>query len=150
MNGRGTLWRKAWRELVARSSDALIRFTHHGRQGADSLLEEFPRWGLVAGEIEETEHDVVVSFELPGIRKEDCQITLDGNLLTLRGEKHFARNERKSSYHVMERAYGSFERTIALPRDVVADKAQASYRDGVMTIRLPKVATASSRFIPVS
>jgi len=66
------------------------------------------------------------------MEKEDCRITIEDNMLHLSGEKHFERETSDSTYHVMERAYGAFQRTIPLPRNVDADKAEASYRNGVL------------------
>ena len=88
--------------------------------------------------------------EVPGMQKEDCRITIEDNLLCLSGEKRFERETSGSTYHVMERAYGAFQRTIPLPRNVDADKAEASYKNGVLSIRLPKVAGENSRTITVS
>ena len=81
---------------------------------------------------------MLVRIELPGMDKDDCQITIEGNTLHLSGEKRFERETSDSTYHVMERAYGSFQRAIPLPRNVNIDKAQASFKNGVLTVRLPK------------
>lgn len=142
---------EGWRELLSRSSHALTPFTRHkeeGPQGDD--LATFPRWGLVSGDLEETARDVVVRVELPGMDKADCRVTIDGNLLRLSGEKRFEREAHDSTYHVMERAYGAFERVIPLPRSVDVDKAEASFRNGVLTVRLPKGASDKARAIQVS
>lgn len=143
---------EGWREMFSRGSDALTHFVHgkEEKHPKGSLLAPFPRWSLLAGEVEETEKEIVVRLELPGMQKEDCQVTVDGPLLYISGEKHAERSSRDSTYHVMERAYGSFQRTIALPRNVFADKAKASYKNGVMTIRLPKTNGAKSHDVPVS
>lgn len=140
-----------WHELLSRSGNALTPFTRAGKRKRkeEQALEGFPRWSLLAGELEETRDDVVVRVELPGLDKEDCAITIDGNLLTIRGEKRFERETRDSTYHVMERAYGAFERAIPLPRSVQADKASASFRNGVLTVRLPKGEQDAVRSIPV-
>lgn len=84
------------------------------------------------------------------MEKEECRIMIEGNLLYLSGEKRFERETSDSTYYVMERAYGAFQRTISLPRNVDAEKAEASYRNGVLNIRLPKVADEKSKTIPVS
>lgn len=110
--------------------------------------QQRPRRARLAGEVEETEKEIVVRLELTGMQKEDCQITVDGNVLYVSGEKHAERSSRDSTYHVMERACGSFQRTIALPRNVFADKAKASYKNGVMTVRLPKSNGEKSHDIP--
>ena len=143
---------EGWRELLGRSSAALTHFT----PGKDEppaqgrLVNRYPSWGLLAGELEETGKDVVVRVELPGMEKADCEITLEGNLLQIRGEKRFESQTTDSTYHVMERAYGFFQRSIPLPRNVTIDKAEATFRNGVLTVRLPKEGPDRSRLIRVS
>lgn len=144
---------EGWRELLSRSSDALTHFSRSNKgevQPEGGALASFPRWSLLAGEVEETDREIVVRVEAPGMEKEDCRITIEGNMLHLSGEKRYARETRDSTYHVMERAYGAFRRTIPLPRNVDAEKAEASYRNGVLSVRLPKVASEKGRSIPVS
>jgi HSP20 family protein len=143
---------EGWRELLSRSGDALTHFTRHKDEGQkeSSELATFPSWSLLAGELEETPKDVMVRLELPGMDKDDCQITIEGNMLHLSGEKRFERETHDSTYHVMERAYGSFQRSIPLPRNVNIDKAQASFKNGVLTIRLPKEGGGDAKSIPVS
>ena len=147
---------EGWRELLTRSSEALTHFKRD--HGADELVETssgsapatFPRWSLLAGEVEETGKDVVVRVELPGMDKDDCSITIEGNTLYIAGEKRFESETIDSTYHIMERAYGAFQRAIPLPRNVDIDNAVASYKNGVLTIRLPKVGAETAKTIPVS
>jgi HSP20 family protein len=145
---------EGWRELVHHGSDALTHFTHRKDEEKESeAAATFPalrNWGLLAGEVEETDSEIVVRVEAPGMEKKDCEITIDGNMLYLRGEKRFERATRDSTYHVMERAYGIFERAIPLPQDVDSDKAEATYTSGVLTIRLPKSGSGKGRVVPVS
>jgi HSP20 family protein len=110
----------------------------------------FPSWSLLAGELEETAKDVLVRVELPGMDKDDCQISIEGNVLYLSGEKRFERETESSTYHVMERAYGAFQRAIPLPRNVNIDQAEASFKNGVLTVRLPKVGGDKVKSITVS
>jgi len=128
-----------WRELVNRSSAALTHFSRD-RNGVQEggMLAGFPSWSLLAGEVEETDKDILVRVEVPGLDKKDCRITIEGNTLCVSGEKHYERETRNSTYHVMERAYGAFRRNIPLPCNVDADRAEAHYRNGVLNIRLPK------------
>ena len=143
---------EGWRELLSRSNNALTHFSRSkdAEQAESSELATFPRWSLLAGEVEETEKEIVVSVEVPGMEKEDCRITIEGNTLYLSGEKHFERETQDSTYHVMERAYGAFQRSIPLPRNVDIDKADASYKNGVLTVRLPKANWESAKSIKVS
>ena len=146
---------EGWRELLNHSSEALTQFTRHKSEEHDEhdagdMRPAFPRWSLLAGEIEETDKEIVVRVELPGMEKEDCHITIDGGMLYLRGEKRFERTTQDSTYHVMERAYGAFQRAIPLPRNVDTNDAQASYKNGVLTVRLPKLGGEKGRTIPIS
>lgn len=84
------------------------------------------------------------------MEKKDCRITVEDGVLYLSGEKRYERDTHDSTYHVMERAYGAFQRTIPLPRNVDADNAEASYRDGVLSIRLRKVNGENSRTVRVT
>ena len=142
---------EGWHELLSRSGNALTHFTRRkDEQDESSELATFPRWSLLAGELEETRKDVVVRVELPGMDKDDCKITIEGNMLHLSGEKRFERETDDSTYHVMERAYGAFQRSIPLPRNVNIDKAEASFKNGVLTVRLPKEGSDKAKSIPVS
>jgi HSP20 family protein len=154
---------EGWRELAHHSSDALTHFVHrkdeeHKEQGAPSPYSSqypsrypsFRNWGLLAGDMEETDKEIVVRIEAPGMDKKDCQITIEGNMLYLKGEKRFERTRDDSTYHVMERAYGVFQRAIPLPREVDADNAEADYTNGVLTVRLPKRGGEKGRLLPVS
>lgn len=141
-----------WRELLSRSSHALTHFTRHKDDGQDrnNELVAFPDWSLLAGEMEETATDIFVRVELPGLDKKDCQIEIEDNVLYLSGEKRFERETKDSTYHVMERAYGAFERAIPLPRNVAIGKTEASFKNGVLTVRLPKEGGEVGKSIPVS
>lgn len=134
---------EGWRELVNRSSTALTRFFPHradaGPAESGQAASAFPRWGLLAGEVVDTGEAVVVTIEVPGISREDCDVRVEEDgTLRIRGEKRYDREHVGESYYLMERAYGSFERVIPLPAAVDADSAKATYRDGVLKIELAK------------
>ena len=147
---------EGWRELLTRSSEALTHFKRNNGAGDQvetshsGALATFPRWSLLAGEVEETGKDVVVRVELPGMDKDDCSITIEGNTLYIAGEKLFESETIDSTYHIMERAYGAFQRAIPLPRNVDIDSAEAGFKNGVLTIRLPKVGADTAKTIRVS
>jgi HSP20 family protein len=150
---------EGWRELVHHGSDALTHFSRHKdeesqkdeQRASPGAHPTFPNWSLLAGEIEETDKEIVVRVELPGMEKEDCNVTIDGRMLYVRGEKRLERSRDDSVYHITERAYGIFERAIPLPRNVDSDNANANYKNGVLTITLPKLGgDAKGRLIPVS
>jgi len=92
---------------------------------------------------------VKIVAELPGVKPEDVKLSLENSLLTIRGEKKQEAEERTERGHRYERSYGSFERTFMLPSTVDADKISAEYRNGVLTIAVPKAERARPREIPV-
>ncbi len=92
---------------------------------------------------------VKIVAEVPGVRPEDVKLTLENNLLTIRGEKKQEAEEKSERVHRYERSYGTFERAFALPGTVDADKIQANYENGVLTVTLPKAERARPREIPV-
>jgi HSP20 family protein len=148
-------WRtsaEGWRELLHHSSEALTHFTHRKEKHADesTWLDNFPQWGLLAGEIEETEKEVVVRMEVPGMSREDCRIMTEGSTLCITGEKQSEREEHGSTYHMNERAYGSFQRSIPLPGYVDIDNAKASCKNGVLTVRMPKISSKLPKTIRVN
>ena len=100
-------------------------------------------------DIAERESEYVVKVELPGVSKDDVRITLEDALLTIRGEKKQEKESKEASYHRMERSYGSFQRSFTLPASVKADKIEASYRDGILTVTLPKADEARRKQIEV-
>ncbi len=91
----------------------------------------------------------VIKAELPGVEKNNVKITLQENLLTIRGEKKQEKEEKDMNVHRVERAYGAFERSFSLPTTVKSDKIDASFRDGVLTVTLPKVEEAKPKEIEV-
>lgn len=97
----------------------------------------------------ETKDDLHVTFELPGIREKEVQVTITGDLLTVKGERKWEKELKDESYHRMERVYGTFERAVPLPFPVQADKVKATYRDGVLDIRLPKADEVKPREIKI-
>ncbi len=134
-----------WRELLSRCSNALVHFERSGNGNDD----QFPRWSLMNAEVEETPAELVVRLEMPGVGKESFSIRVVGNTLFIRGEKRWLRESEGSTYHLVERAYGTFERTIVLPKNVDSEKSQASYVDGILSVRLPKAVSETVRNIPV-
>ena len=88
---------------------------------------------------------VILSSELPGMTKDDIEITLTDDRVTLAGEKKKEEKTEKKDYYRLERTYGSFKRTIRLPAEVQTDKAKASFKDGVLKIRIPKTEAAKRK-----
>jgi HSP20 family protein len=86
---------------------------------------------------------------LPGLKAEDVQISVTGDTLTLRGETKQEAEKKEATYHLRERRYGTFERTIRLPTDVMTDKAKAEFEDGILTVTLPKAETVKPKTISI-
>lgn len=96
-------------------------------------------------DVSETDDAVEVSVELPGIDEKDIDISLNNDVLTIRGEKKAEREEKKKGYYLSERSYGSFHRSIPLPPGVDSEKADAQFKKGVLTVSLPKTPEAQEK-----
>ena len=122
----------------------------------DSFFEERPRrkveevgeW-LPSLDVSETKNDLVVKAELPGIDPKDIDISLSDCVLTIKGEKKQGKEEKEENYHLIERSYGSFTRSVRLPGDVQSDKITASYKNGVLRVTLPKSEEAKKKEIKI-
>ena len=102
-----------------------------------------------AVDVAEEDDAYVVKVELPGVNKEDVKITLESNILTIRGEKKAENDVQQKNYHRTERTYGSFQRSFTLPTIVKNDKIDAVYKDGILTVSLPKAEEAKPKQIEV-
>ena len=113
----------------------------------DPLAFPQPVGWFPAVEITESANELTMTAELPGLDREDIKIDLDANMLTLRGEKREARMEegKEKEYHIEERMYGAFQRSFTLPLTVDSEKITADFEKGVLTVRLPKSASARPR-----
>lgn len=141
---------EGWREVLTRSSGALTHFIRTAKPTKDdSAQEPFPQWSLLASEVWETAQSVIVRIEMPGMNKEDIDVSIGQSGLRIRGEKHSAGEHQDRRYHLMERAFGRFERTIALPANVDAARAEVSYKDGIITVIAPKTEAAPPTRLPV-
>lgn len=100
-------------------------------------------------DISEESDKLVMTVELPGVDKKDVKISLHDNVLTIEGQKSRQAEEQKDKYYRCERSYGKFSRSFTIPTKVVADKIDAGYKDGILTITLPKVEEAQPRQIQI-
>jgi HSP20 family protein len=100
-------------------------------------------------DIEEQPDRYTVHVELPGMKLEDIKITLEDNRLVIRGEKTRTEEQKNATYHKVERVYGTFERSFTLNHAVKSDKIEATFRDGVLEVTIPKAEEAKAREIPV-
>jgi HSP20 family protein len=130
---------EGWREVFSRSSGALTHFVRASTQGrGDPAQENFPSWGMLASESWETAQSVIVRLEIPGMSKEDIDVSIHRGSLWIRGEKRSGGDPQGRLYHLMERAFGRFERSIPLPANINAADAEVSYQNGVVTVIVPK------------
>jgi HSP20 family protein len=103
-----------------------------------------------AVDIFETEGEIVVKAELPGMERKDIALNLENNVLTVRGERRFVKETKDDNYHRIERSYGTFSRSFSIPATVEEEKIRADYRDGVLKIVLPKKEQAKPKQIRIA
>jgi HSP20 family protein len=144
--------RSSERALATRGGEPLATL----RNQINRLLDDF--WSepwLARGEtfrdfspqvdVTETDKDIQVCAEIPGVEAKDVDVSVENGTLVIRGEKKYEREENERGQYRMERSYGSFERSIALPADFDEAKAKAEFKNGVLRLTLPKKAGAESR-----
>ncbi len=147
-----TTW-KPFREL------APFKEFERVRREMDRLWDSFLEGGLRkrGGEgewlpsldVAETKNELVVKAEVPGMDPKDIDISLSDGVLTIRGEKRQEKEEKEADYHVVERSYGSFMRSVQLPTEVQSDKISASYKNGILRITLPKSEEAKKKEVKI-
>ncbi len=125
----------------------------------DRLFEDFtrgfPSLGFAGSDVmptmdvAETEKEIDITVELPGLEEKDVQIDIVDNVLTIRGEKRGETEEKDKNHRLLERSYGSFARTLELPEGINADAIKATIDKGVLKVRVPKPAPAQARKIEV-
>ena len=106
-------------------------------------------WSPVV-DVSENEHEIVLEAELPGMKQEEIDIQLNGDTLVLRGERHFEQTQRGEQYHRIERQYGAWQRTFQIELPIDAPKVSADYKNGVLTIHLPKAESLKPRQIAIT
>lgn len=121
-----------WTRLLGRRSSTSLPSGREAVTSAD--------W-IPAVDISETDAEYIVRVELPGIEKKDVKVSVSGDVLWIQGERRQEKEEETERHHRVERAYGSFLRTFALPDDVQDEKLSAEFRNGVLHVRLPKAET---------
>ncbi len=102
-----------------------------------------------AVDLYETDENFVMHCELPGVNPNDVEVRVEDNTLYLKGERKFEKEVKQENIHRLERSYGSFARSFALPASIDADKVQAEYKDGVLTLTLPKREEAKPKAIKI-
>ena len=114
-----------------------------------ALFRESLSLGVPAVDLYEEEDEVVLKAEVPGLSKEDLKIDLSDSTLTISGEKKKEEEIKEEDYTYSERAYGSFSRSLQLPCAVKADKVKATFKDGILEVKLPKTEDAKKRHVTV-
>ena len=102
-----------------------------------------------AVDIYETENEVVLTAEIPGIEEKDVEIKVEDSTLTLMGERKFEKETKEENYHRIERAYGSFFRSFTLPNYIDQDKIEAEHENGILKVRMPKRAELKPRKVKI-
>lgn len=114
-------------------------------------LPEFvtERFIVPAFDVSETDEHIIVKADLPGVDVKDIDISIVGNVLTVKGEKKQEKEEKNESYHRIERSYGSFSRSISLPAEVNPEGVEAVYKDGVLKLTIPKAEKSKPKKIEI-
>ena len=119
-----------------------------GRPAVSGVGSAVRTWVPVL-DMHETKDEVVLNFELPGISEKDVVLSITGDLLTLKGERTANREFKDENAYAAERVYGKFERNVQLPMPVEAGKVKATYRDGVLEVKLPKAEEVKPKAIKI-
>lgn len=134
-----------FRELVSLRDDMDRLF----RSFFGGPLEEVEGFWAPVIDIEEDNDSYYVRAEVPGIKKEEIKISVRGNALSLSGERKQESETKNKTFHRVERSYGRFKRTISLPSEIDAEKVKATYKDGILTVTLPKPESTKPKEIEV-
>jgi HSP20 family protein len=147
-------WRDSAAELRNRVSNIFDRWLFRRTDDVPNTLNGHLPGYLTSGlgpsvDMEETDDEIIVSAELPGLNDKDFNVELENQRLVLRGEKKAAREEKNRNYYYAESSYGSFYRTIPLPCDVDGERVNATYKHGMLKVRMPKTEEAKARTVHV-
>ncbi len=121
-----------------------------------NLSRTFGEEGIARGawnpnvDIYENKDHIVLEAELPGMKREDFDLSIENNVITLRGDRHFEKKDEGDNYHRVERSYGSFSRSFTLPQTVQPESVAAEYRNGVLRVTIPKREEVKARKIEIS
>ena len=138
-----------WRAIAARAGTALTRFQHEDEATDDADTRRRVGWGLLAVDVEVRDTEVAIDLELPGMDGNDINVNVRDGALVVHGEKKLERERSEGGLHIMERAYGSFERAVPLPVLVDESGGNATYERGVLHVVLPRAETPAARSIEV-
>jgi HSP20 family protein len=154
--GAGLAPAKAFRDLMI--ADPFRAFQQRLNRLFGEMIVPFApsgeeNWSLTtwtpACDIYETDNEIVVKAELPEVKKEDVRVTLENNVLTIRGERKFEEETKKENYHRVERSYGEFARSFTLPTFIDPNKINAEFKDGLLRVTLAKREEAKPKQVEV-
>lgn len=135
-------------------SDAESRLAHWfgrplvAKNGGEKETLAVTQWAPPV-DITEDDKEYLVKAELPELKKEDVKVTVENSELTISGERKFEKEEKNKKYHRIERSYGSFVRSFTLPESVNGEKVKAEFKDGLLTVHLPKDEKTKSKTVEV-
>jgi HSP20 family protein len=136
-----------FRELTA-MQDRMNRMFGELRRRDDDVMSQ-GSWMPPVDIYQTNEHEIVLKAEIPGVKKEDLELRVENNTLTIRGERKMESDVREEQYHRVERIYGAFTRSFSLPNTVDPERVRADFRDGVLSVTLPLREEAKPRQIQV-
>jgi HSP20 family protein len=145
----GNTWKRlaeGWRHLSGKAAQAL---TYFNPTRSDETVED-ARWGILAADVTERDDAFVVELEAPGLEKEEIDVSVEDQRLIVTGTKRYENDRKEGAMRISERAFGSFQRVIPLPEKVTAEGAEATYKRGVLSLRVPKLTAPSARKISVT
>jgi len=118
----------------------IANWTRLGVEGNGRKLDWAP-----SADISETDKEYVIRAELPAVKKEDVQVTLDDGMITIRGERKQQKEDKNEKFHRVESFYGTFERRFSLPENVNADSIRCESKEGILTVHIPKTETSKQK-----
>ncbi|MBF0100624.1 MAG: Hsp20/alpha crystallin family protein [Desulfobacterales bacterium] len=152
-------WRKQKNEVKSSIEDHINHFHREMNTLFDRFFEkrsnDFPVNLVDEGnwqpkvDISEGKKDIIIKAEIPGIEPKDLDISLNGRVLVIKGEKKNEKESKEKNYHRIERSYGYFNRTLELPTDVIESEVNASYKNGILNIELKKTKESETKTIKV-
>lgn len=141
-------WSDPFREF-AQLQDRINRVFNDAYGRSDEGLMTSGSWVPAVDIFQNGEHELVLKAELPDVKREDIDITVDNGTLTIKGERKLSNEVKEEHFHRIERRYGAFSRSFSLPQAIDATRVAADYRDGVLTVKLPMREEAKPRQIKV-
>lgn len=135
------------RETEILTSSSPHQFSRETRE--ENPLSGDDHEGQLTIDVYQTDNDVVVKSTIAGVKPEDLDVSINNDMLTIRGERKSEEEVREENYYYQECYWGSFSRSVILPVDVIADKIEASMKNGILTVRMPKAASNRAKKIQV-